>query len=52
MVTKRGIFERTKGSGIWWVRWTDTEGRKRREKAGTRKSWSAENCRRTFGRRQ
>lgn len=36
MATKRGIFERTKGSGIWWVRWTDTEGRKRREKAGTR----------------
>ncbi len=36
MVTKRGIFECTKGSGIWWVRWTDTEGRRRREKAGNR----------------
>lgn len=33
---KRGIFEREKGSGIWWIRWTDLEGRKRREKAGNR----------------
>jgi len=22
-------------SGIWWIRWTDQSGRKRREKAGT-----------------
>jgi integrase len=33
---KRGIYEKVKGSGIWWIRWTDSEGRKRREKAGTR----------------
>lgn len=33
---KRGIYERIKGSGIWWIRWTDAEGRKRREKAGAR----------------
>jgi integrase len=33
---KRGIYEKAKGSGIWWIRWTDSEGRKRREKAGTR----------------
>jgi integrase len=35
MIAKRGIFERVKGSGIWWIRWTDQSGRKRREKAGT-----------------
>jgi len=34
-VPRRGIFERLKGSGIWWIRWTDAEGRKRREKAGS-----------------
>lgn len=27
---KRGIYENVKGSGIWWIRWTDSEGRKRR----------------------
>src|ERR1035438_7036633 len=32
---QRGIFEKLKGSGIWWIRWTDAEGRKRREKAGS-----------------
>jgi len=32
---QRGIFERIRGSGIWWIRWTDSEGRKRREKAGS-----------------
>lgn len=36
MAPRRGIFERQKGSGIWWIRWTDAEGAKRREKAGTR----------------
>ena len=35
---ERGIYERLKGSGIWWIRWTDLEGRKRREKAG---NWTA-----------
>jgi integrase len=35
MVARRGIFERVKDSGIWWIRWTDQSGRKRREKAGT-----------------
>lgn len=38
MVAKRGIFERAKGSGIWWIRWTDLDGHKRREKAGNRTS--------------
>jgi integrase len=32
----RGVFERDKGSGIWWIRWTDTESNKRREKVGRR----------------
>ena len=36
MAPKRGIFERIKGSGIWWIRWTDADGRKRREKVGSR----------------
>ena len=32
----RGIFERVKGSGIWWVRYADASGREHREKAGTK----------------
>jgi integrase len=32
----RGVFEREKGSGIWWIRWTDAYGNKRREKSGRR----------------
>jgi integrase len=36
MAAKRGIFERMKGSGIWWIRWTDLDGHKRREKIGNR----------------
>ena len=36
MVAKRGIFEREKDSGIWWIRWTDLDGHKRREKVGNR----------------
>ncbi len=30
----RGIFERPKGSGIWWVRYADNFGRIHREKVG------------------
>lgn len=30
----RGVFEKVPGSGVWWVRYFDAEGRKRREKAG------------------
>ena len=33
----RGIFEKVSGSGIWWIRYVDGQGRYRREKAGT---WS------------
>jgi integrase len=32
----RGVFEKEPGSGIWWVRYFDQGGRKRREKAGTK----------------
>ncbi len=30
----RGLFERPKGSGIWWIRYYDDLGRERREKVG------------------
>lgn len=32
---QRGIFEKVPGSGIWWIRYVDAQGRYRREKAGT-----------------
>ncbi len=32
----RGIYEKVKGSGVWWVSYRDCAGRRRREKAGTR----------------
>lgn len=32
----RGLFEKDKGSGVWWICYFDADGRKRREKAGTR----------------
>jgi len=30
----RGVFERPKGSGVWWVRYHDESGREHREKIG------------------
>jgi hypothetical protein len=33
---QRGLFEKMPGSGAWWIRYADTSGRIRREKAGTR----------------
>ena len=30
----RGIFERPKGSGVWWARYYDEHGREHREKVG------------------
>ena len=36
MMTIRGISSEKKGSGVWWIRWTDSDGKKRREKAGRR----------------
>ena len=32
----RGVFEKVKGSGIWWIQYFDATGRRRREKAGHR----------------
>lgn len=32
----RGVFEKVSGSGIWWIQYFDSDGRRRREKAGTR----------------
>ena len=32
----RGIYERVKGSGKWWIRYTDVNSRIRRELAGTK----------------
>ena len=33
---QRGIFEKITGSGEWWIRYVDAQGRYRREKAGTK----------------
>ncbi len=33
---QRGIFEKISDSGIWWVRYADSTGHIRREKAGTK----------------
>lgn len=30
----RGVFERPKGSGVWWIRYADAYGREHREKVG------------------
>lgn len=32
----RGVFEKVPGSNVWWIRYTDAQGRFRREKAGTK----------------
>ena len=32
----RGVFEKVSGSGVWWIQYFDTDGRRRRKKAGTR----------------
>ena len=38
MKGQRGIFERPKGSNVWWIRYADQSGKERREKAGTKAS--------------
>jgi integrase len=35
-VSQRGIFEKEPGSGVWWIRYFDQFGKKRREKAGSK----------------
>ena len=32
----RGVYEKVPGSGEWWIRYNDSTGRYRREKAGTK----------------
>jgi site-specific recombinase XerD len=32
----KGIVERIPGSGVWWIRWTDHQGKRHLEKAGRR----------------
>ena len=32
----RGVFERPKGSGVWWIRYADQYGRIHRERVGSR----------------
>jgi hypothetical protein len=33
---QRGVDEKLPGSGLWWIRYADTTGHIRREKAGTK----------------
>ncbi|MBV9481923.1 MAG: hypothetical protein JO249_14385, partial [Acidobacteria bacterium] len=33
---ERGVFEKVNGSGVWWIRYADANGRIRREKVGNR----------------
>jgi hypothetical protein len=33
---RRGVFEKMPGSGIWWFRYFDQFGKKRREKASSK----------------
>lgn len=33
---QRGMFEKIPGSGVWYIRYVDAQGRYRREKAGTK----------------
>ena len=32
--THRGVYQKVKGSGLWWVRWLDLQGRRRTICAG------------------
>jgi site-specific recombinase XerD len=36
MTRIRGVYEKVKGSGIWWIRYTDAKGSYHREKVGRR----------------
>jgi hypothetical protein len=33
---QRGVFEKLMGSGVWWIRYTDCDGRYHREKIGSK----------------
>ncbi len=32
----RGVFEKIPGSGVWWIQYFDSDGRRRREKVGSK----------------
>ena len=32
----RGVFEKVPDSGVWWIQYFDADGRRRREKAGSK----------------
>ncbi len=32
----RGVFEKVAGAGVWWIHYHDAEGRRRREKVGSK----------------
>src|SRR6476660_2980615 len=34
----RGVFEKVRGSGVWWIQYFDADGKRRREKIGPRKA--------------
>ena len=36
MKKQRGVFEKLSGSGVWWIQYFDTAGRRRREKVGAK----------------
>lgn len=33
-----GLYERVPGSGVWWIQWSDGQGKKHREKAGSKEA--------------
>ena len=42
MTKTHGVYEKVPGSGVWWVQYFDYEGRRRREKVGSKsaaKDW-------------
>lgn len=34
----RGVFEKNSGSGVWWIQYFDSDGRRRRERIGSKSS--------------
>jgi hypothetical protein len=34
--SRRGVFEKPSGSGVWWITYYDTEGKRHRKKIGDR----------------
>ncbi len=37
----KGVYERIPGSGIWWIRYADENGKERREKVGSKRNAEA-----------